>query len=387
MLRPLARLLVLLAAATAPIAASAVVRVYDPPDVDRWNYLFNATPGIRPTAPVFGAFATDGQFDQRDGQQLLIFDTFPEIPAGRPESAYTILSASVVLDRNPTSSWVYDATQDGYRTYLALENAADPDALPDTDAGRPLELFGVGYRLAGLDATTYDETGTAFGPSGLVAGTRYAYANDFLAHPTLFGDRDVSNNVLDRFDPTPFGVGTIPGATPGQTVTGAGTVEVAIALTPAVVAYLRDRLAQGSVDLMVTSLEPASFGGPSVYPVLLNKESGTGAATLTLDVNVTPGCKDGVDNDGDGLVDYPADPGCRTQNDDTELFDCQDGVDNDGDGFTDYPADPQCTSPTRGSERPPTCGLLGIEAAGVLAWALVRRRQRRRATQAEPPAR
>jgi hypothetical protein len=250
----------LLAALLALVAApaSAFPVVFDPPDVDRWNYLFNGTPGIRPNAPIFGAFQTAGAFDQRDGQMLVIFDTFPEIPAGRPETAYQIFSAKLILDRNPTNSWVYDDSYDGYRTYLALENPSDPDALPDGDAGRPIELYGVGYRLGGLDATTYNETGTAFGPPGLVAGTRYAYANDFLAHPTLFGDRDVSNNVLARFDPTPFGVGVIPGATPGSTVSGAGTVEIAVPITPAIRAYLRDRLAQGSVDLMVTSLEPAS---------------------------------------------------------------------------------------------------------------------------------
>ena len=31
-----------------------------------------------------------------------------------------------------------------------------------------------------------------------------------------------------------------------------------------------------------------------------------------------PGCADGIDNDGDGLVDYPADPGCFSPNDDDE---------------------------------------------------------------------
>jgi hypothetical protein len=358
--------------AAAPPAA-AVVAVYDPPDVDRWLYLFNGTPGIRPNAPVFGGFATAGQFDERDGQQLLIFDTFPEIPAGRPTTAYTVLSAKVVLDRSPTNSWVYDSTYDGYRTYLALENASDPDQLPDADAGRPTELYGVGYRLAGLDATTYDETGTPFAPPGLVARTRYAYANDYRAHPTLFGDRDVSNNVLDRFDPTPFAVGIAPGATPGSTLSGAGTVELTLSLTSAVRAYLQDRLQQGSVDLMVTSLAPASMGGPAVYPVYLNKESGTGAATLELNVTVTPSCKDGVDSDGDSLVDFPADTGCKAAGDDTEVEDCRDGIDNDGDGHTDYPADPQCASALGGREKPASCGLIGIEVAGVLAWAARRR--------------
>src|SRR4029450_13786737 len=108
------------------------------------------------------------------------------------------------------------------------------------------------------------------------------FASDYLAHPTLFGTRDVSNNVLDRFDPTPFAVGIAPGATPGSTLTGAGTVEMTISLTPNVTAYLRNRLAQGSVDLMVTSLEPAALGGPSGYPVFLNKERGMGAAARAL---------------------------------------------------------------------------------------------------------
>jgi hypothetical protein len=32
-----------------------------------------------------------------------------------------------------------------------------------------------------------------------------------------------------------------------------------------------------------------------------------------------PQCSDGIDNDGDGFVDYPADPGCQFANDDSEL--------------------------------------------------------------------
>ncbi len=60
-----------------------------------------------------------------------------------------------------------------------------------------------------------------------------------------------------------------------------------------------------------------------------------------------PQCSDGIDNDGDGLTDYPADPGCADANDNDEFnappAQCSDGVDNDSDGLTDYPADPGCT--------------------------------------------
>jgi hypothetical protein len=53
-------------------------------------------------------------------------------------------------------------------------------------------------------------------------------------------------------------------------------------------------------------------------------------------------CSDGVDNDGDGLVDAPADGGCEGPDDPSEEADCADGLENDGDGLVDYPADPGC---------------------------------------------
>src|SRR3989344_2538889 len=59
-------------------------------------------------------------------------------------------------------------------------------------------------------------------------------------------------------------------------------------------------------------------------------------------------CSDGIDNDGDGFIDYPNDPGCSSADDDDEtnvpLPQCSDGIDNDGDGFIDYPNDPGCSS-------------------------------------------
>jgi len=57
-------------------------------------------------------------------------------------------------------------------------------------------------------------------------------------------------------------------------------------------------------------------------------------------------CADGVDNDGDGDIDFGADPGCSSLIDDTEegAAACADGVDNDGDGDIDFPADTGCES-------------------------------------------
>lgn len=61
-------------------------------------------------------------------------------------------------------------------------------------------------------------------------------------------------------------------------------------------------------------------------------------------------CANGLDDDGDGKIDYPSDPGCSSATDTSEAdpvpppVACGDGIDNDSDGKTDYPADPGCTS-------------------------------------------
>ena len=61
-------------------------------------------------------------------------------------------------------------------------------------------------------------------------------------------------------------------------------------------------------------------------------------------------CSDGIDNDGDGLIDYPADPGCGYPLASTENPACSDGIDNDLDTFVDFPTDPQCGTATDNSE-------------------------------------
>jgi len=77
-------------------------------------------------------------------------------------------------------------------------------------------------------------------------------------------------------------------------------------------------------------------------------------------------CIDGIDNDGDGLVDFPADLGCTSVSDNTEapnptpppsppppaVTQCSDGIDNDGDGKIDM-VDSGCSSTTDNDETDP----------------------------------
>ena len=77
-------------------------------------------------------------------------------------------------------------------------------------------------------------------------------------------------------------------------------------------------------------------------------------------------CRDGLDNDGDTYIDYPADPGCASKNDNNELgtVQCDNGVSDDFDGlidypdsdtYTDYPADTLCSSATDNDEADASC--------------------------------
>ena len=91
-----------------------------------------------------------------------------------------------------------------------------------------------------------------------------------------------------------------------------------------------------------------------------------------------PDCNDGLDDDGDGLTDFPDDPGCIDEFDTDERgasFECDNGIDDDTDGFTDFPNDDGCLHPTDPIEAPEP-GLTVMLSVGVLALSTLRRRAR-----------
>jgi PKD repeat protein len=98
-----------------------------------------------------------------------------------------------------------------------------------------------------------------------------------------------------------------------------------------------------------------------------------------------PACADGVDNDGDGAIDFPDDPGCSGSLGNNEGPACDDDLDNDGDGKIDWdggsgggPPDPECKGdPRRTSERASACGL-GFELTALVPLLAAARRRRRR---------
>jgi hypothetical protein len=91
------------------------------------------------------------------------------------------------------------------------------------------------------------------------------------------------------------------------------------------------------------------YAGLEVTAVATAPGELTSEPSLPCFVSAARACSDGLDNDNDGLVDFPADPGCDSALDASEvdppLAQCRDGLDNDGDGAIDWPADSGCQGP------------------------------------------
>ncbi len=107
---------------------------------------------------------------------------------------------------------------------------------------------------------------------------------------------------------------------------------------------------------------PSTFGTGGGFDYTV-QDSGGLTDIGQVAITIVPQCSDGLDIDGDGAADHPADTGCNQANDTNERelgFPCDDGMDNDGDGKIDFVVDtgnpgyanrdPQCTSPLDGDE-------------------------------------
>jgi len=133
----------------------------------------------------------------------------------------------------------------------------------------------------------------------------------------------------------------------------------------------------GLLDQGVFSLITLSPGGPHGWPAFGGQLA---VSQLVRDVIATllappvglPECADGLDDDGDGAIDHPDDPGCAAPDSLREDPRCDDQLDNDADGQVDFPLDPDCASASDGSEQgaAPVPALRGW-ARGVGALLLI----------------
>ncbi len=269
------------------------------PDFDRWNYGFNTADGTRSVGSTFSAFQSGYPFDDRDGQVLLGFVTGSQIEQGLPPQAYHItgchLELSLASDDIP-----YDPTLDSWQTHLG-------EGEEDADAGRPTHLSGVAFRN-GWDGWSFGEDG-AFGEV-MANGVRNCYPIDF---DETGAARDISNNLTQEFEPHVWAVGVTNEVEPGEIIPAYTELLFTIDVSdPDVSCYVKQAIAEGLLEFMVSSLHPASepgSGGESNYPDWVLKENPlvelgvTSAASLVVTLEITPPSGVGGDVTGDGLVD------------------------------------------------------------------------------------
>lgn len=259
------------------------------PTLDRWVYPFNFQPGARPVAPTYGSF--DPRFDTRDAEFLLGWDTGDALATQAGAARYLVRSVRVTLTSvapvPPTKPFVYDPTYDSYTTYVTNPPVAQPDA----DPGRPIELYGVGFR-GGFTTETFKED-SFFGPLGPIAGdtisieTRNAFAAMFDATGGLM---DIANHVGQMnpgwtnapFEVTPWAVGTSTNALPGDEMPDGARMSFSLDLgDPLILGYVQQALDEGRLRFMISSLSPAGqstpggvgAGGVGAYPWWATKES------------------------------------------------------------------------------------------------------------------
>ncbi|MCA9100396.1 MAG: PEP-CTERM sorting domain-containing protein [Planctomycetales bacterium] len=251
---------------------------------DRWMYPFNATPGTRAVGLTFGALG-EGDFDDRDSQTLVGFDTSSEYATGLPAVAYVINSAVVKATIVSDNAFIYDPTSDPFTSY---------NGGADADAGRPIELFGVATRngFLGLDVansgdpTLFAET-TDFSPIGFPwHETRSAFASDYDGG----NPRDVGNNVREGYDPNVWAVGQTDAVSAGSLVPANTELSFALDLgNPDLLKYLGEGLSSGALFFAITSFHDSTQGGEVTYPDFYLDAGGSSlgdTAVLVLDVSI-----------------------------------------------------------------------------------------------------
>ncbi len=222
------------------------------------------------------------------------------------------------------------------------------------------------------------ETAAINEPACVSSAIAVAGTDDSL---NVYGNSN-SSSLVDIFAPAVSVRSSVPtawisGGFVNATGTSMATPHVAGALT-----VLR------SLHPAATAAELRALLTDAPVPLFTDPRNGITKPRLRVDDSVralAPGaCFDGLDNDGDGDVDFADDPGCSSGLS-LEGPACDDGLDNDGDGNIDWDgggvgaADAQCATPLGLSEKAPagpSCGI-GPEIALLLPWLAVLRRRRR----------
>ncbi len=253
--------------AAAPLSSAASVSVGA--GMDYYNYANAGNKGGAAVVPVFAILGTGD--DNRLGQYALGFNTGSALPAGLGASNYVVSSVTLRLTV-ASGNAPYDPTYDSLATYLT-----DEGAVVDADAGRPLELYALGFRN-GFTGVGFEAANA--GPPLFSEGSPYGGAsrNAFAADLGTGLLRDVTDSVSAGFEAQPLAVGQVIGLEPGAELTAGTPVVFSLDLSNEhVLAYVQESLDAGALGLSLASLHAVLGPGAGVYPAFHTREAANAA--------------------------------------------------------------------------------------------------------------
>ncbi len=128
----------------------------------------------------------------------------------------------------------------------------------------------------------------------------------------------------------PPGLSFFPAVSPSYCLASAGVVTCTLpSLAPGqFTTFMLYLLAPRNMTCPSTLTKTVTVTTVGIIDVNLSNNTSTASALITCPVSSSSSsssqpplakCRDGIDNDGDGLIDFPADPGCSSLQDNSEL--------------------------------------------------------------------
>lgn len=233
------------------------VAMFDAPSQDRWGYPFNITPGRRTAASIFGGTLDEGLF--RNGIYIIGFDTDDIVEPGHPSASYQLDSVEFSARLNTNFEVIYDPTLDSVFSFLPQDHEQYQE---DTDAGRPIELLGAGFRN-GWDELTWEE------------GAEYATGEDAdrNVYPALLNesgeivDASLGINFNEPKAMEVLATGRVDGVEPGALIPEESEVRFTVDLSnPNTRAYIQRGLSLGRLYFTVTGYFAGTQEGVRTFP-------------------------------------------------------------------------------------------------------------------------
>jgi hypothetical protein len=220
--------------------------VMNSPSKDRWNYLFNISPGRRTAASIFRAPEENGF--SRHGMFVIGFDTSEIVPPGLSPESYQLESIEFQARLTGNFQVEYDPTPDSVLIFLPEDHE---QFQPDADSGHPLELMGVGFRN-GWDELSWKED------TEYITGEN-AERNVFPAVLNDQGEITDASLAVDFENPKELqslAIGVVAELEPGELLPEGGLVTFTLDLNQDWVrAYVQRGLSIGYLYFSVTGLQ------------------------------------------------------------------------------------------------------------------------------------